>query len=193
MAQIAQLSPPERSRCDTGFSVKKSRYYVACPANDLLCHLRSSGRHHAASHKAAGNGEVASCAEECLAGNGASCLRTAQFFSQRPSAEGPFCAALFRSKSCQAGLPQACATSSPEETQTAERQAYLAIKERCEKEGKATWSCFYQAHSIEMLWGAGPGEPARQKLYQKVCRSPCPASPERCYRDIACQVLKDLN
>lgn len=144
-----------------------------------------SGWDHAAVYRPASPGERQDCARECEAGNGASCLRLSRAFGS--FAEKASCAEAFRKEACLRGLPQACARASDDEPSPA--RAFASLSALCEQTLKPGWACFYQAHSIEMLWGA-PAD-ARGPDYSKLCASPCPAPPERCYRDIACQIVRE--
>jgi len=148
---------------------------------------------HSPVRRAASNEEAASCWEECDAGNGASCARLAKSFDAPfgtptdPREPRQRCADALARKACALGLPFACSDSAKCAGPTRE-QAFSKLERAC-MPAVASWQCFYSAHAREMVWGAPP--PAeRDRLYREICSARCPPAPERCYKELACEVSR---
>ncbi len=178
--------------CDSGFRPARARF-VHCKAGDLLCAIRQPAWDHAPVYDAAPPRQAASCLAECERGNGASCMRAAKAFGSAARASKQddlpkLCAAHFWRQACRLGLPYACDDHPTCAGQFSRRQAFEKLEASCNSK-QASWECFYVAHSLEMVWGAGPVKD-RRAAYRRVCASHCPAAPRRCYKTMACQVLK---
>ena len=173
--------------CDSGF-VPRHGPFAHCRPSDLVCIIRSGGWHHAPVYSAATTEQLSACAAECDRGNGASCQRVAKALDDGIApvpADRSQCAQLFSARACSLALPLACELQDREGDSA--RAAFERLREACTR-GEASWDCFYTAHSIEMLWGAGLGD--SKPLYRKICGGRCPAPPKRCYKSMACAILR---
>jgi hypothetical protein len=183
-------------RCDAGFHARHTRF-IHCKPGDLMCAVRSAGWDHAPIYQAAPPDQIADCLSECRAGNGASCARiTKTLTTAIPTANATAsvelrgtCADHFQREACRFGLPYSCGDQSPcPDLVPDRRQAFAALEKQCDPK-RASWACFYVAHSVEMLWGASASTNGKAS-YASVCAAGCPAAPERCYKAMACEVFR---
>ncbi len=155
----------------------------------LLCAMRREGWGLAPVYSEPKPAEIASCLEECEAGNGASCERVARTLGSlydSPS-DHRACVAAFKNRACSLGLPSACAETSCGEGLPSQDEALAHLSDLCTP-GEASWACFYLVHSRRMVWGRSTGDKAKTSL-QQICSGRCPKAPERCYRQMACEAL----
>jgi hypothetical protein len=91
-------------------------------------------------------------------------------------------------------MPQGCARTPEGQGADAlglRKAAVQRLDKKCHP-AIASWACFYAAHNAAMAWGTGLASKDQVKaLYQRVCLARCPAAPERCYRELACQRYQD--
>lgn len=168
--------------CDAGFTLTRTRSFPHCPPSDLLCAIRAGGWSHAPVHRPAPPDELASCRQECDAGNAASCERVARAVG---SGSGSACGARYRERACELGWPGACGESDEAQREAA-KQSFARLGTACPAP-VASWACFYRAHAVAMVFGNGAqGGPRR---YAEVCAAKCPAE-GRCYRDLACAIVR---